>query len=660
MSLYLRAALLTLLAGLLACADGSVPTDGPDTAPTLSPRPRPELVEVLRQDVSAERHPSDGGGRAWLEEAESSPQPVEAGSTGRFVIVFEAGPLGVARNGTVFLQASAFWGWSPPQDLDPDLPGYTEVTTQAENFEVSTTTYGDNLLAVQIQERPMEPGERLRFVYGAGPAGARVDHYAEQASRIWIAVDGDGDGVRGLVPDSPTVAISAADPARLVLRQPSISRPGERIRLTVAVVDLLGNAGRAVRMTVRLTSVPDGLELPRTLELVPADGGSSVVEVATPTTGVFRILAETDGGLRGESNPLFVTPKLPRVLWADLHGHSSLSDGTQTPQGYFRYARDVAGLDVVALTDHDHWGMQPIALHPPLWESIRRATAQFHEPHRFVTLLGYEWTNWLHGHRHVLYFTDQGEVFSSLDRDYEHPSQLWAALRGLPALTFAHHSAGEPIPTNWTIRPDPELEPVTEIVSVHGSSEAMDSPGLIRGALAGNFARDALDRGYQLGFIGSGDSHDGHPGLAGLASPSSGLAALVTEDLTREGVRAALKARRVYATNGPRILLHVTLDGRPMGSQSDGDVDPGSSHELIAMILTEKPISRVDIVRSGSIEESISITDDRILFRLEETVPALAAGEYLYVRVLQIDGGAAWSSPFFGPPDSTRDTKSGR
>jgi hypothetical protein len=34
--------------------------------------------------------------------------------------------------------------------------------------------------------------------------------------------------------------------------------------------------------------------------------------------------------------------------------------------------------------------------------------------------------------------------------------------------------------------------------------------------------------------------------------------------------------------------------------------------------------------------------------RLE--LSALAPGEFAYVRVVQRDDGAAWSSPFFGPP----------
>ena len=59
-----------------------------------------------------------------------------------------------------------------------------------------------------------------------------------------------------------------------------------------------------------------------------------------------------------------------------------------------------------------------MAVHPELWEEIRRETELFHRQDDFVTLLGYEWTSWIHGHRHVLYFSDQGLILSSIDRDY--------------------------------------------------------------------------------------------------------------------------------------------------------------------------------------------------------------------------------------------------
>ena len=54
---------------------------------------------------------------------------------------------------------------------------------------------------VHLDDRPiggraLAEGERVRIVYGAGPAGARADRYAERGSRFWVAVDGNADGVR--------------------------------------------------------------------------------------------------------------------------------------------------------------------------------------------------------------------------------------------------------------------------------------------------------------------------------------------------------------------------------------------------------------------------------------------------------------------------------
>ena len=87
--------------------------------------------------------------------------------------------------------------------------------------------------------------------------------------------------------------------------------------------------------------------------------------------------------------------------------------------------------------------------------------------------------------------------------DFDTPAELWDSLRGEPALTIAHHSAGGPIAVDWSFAPDPVLVPITEIVSVHGSSESLDSPGAIYSPVPGNFVRDVLARGYRLGFVGS-------------------------------------------------------------------------------------------------------------------------------------------------------------
>jgi hypothetical protein len=232
------------------------------------------------------------------------------------------------------------------------------------------------------------------------------------------------------------------------------------------------------------------------------------------------------------------------------------------------------------------------------------------------------------------------------------PDALWARLAGQPALTFAHHSAGGPVATNWHYRPPEDLEPITEVVSIHGSSEAPDAPVPIYDSVPGNYVRDVLDAGLRLGFIGSGDGHDGHPGLTRLGAPggTGGLAAILSESLTRAGVLDALRNRSVYATNGHRIWLDVRIDGHPMGSMLDTSADrgpdaTGTTHNLVIRVVGTAPILRVDLIRSGQTLSLPGSGEDA--WSLDRKIPQLLPGEYQYVRVVQEDGGAAWSSPIY-------------
>lgn len=627
-----------MLALAFGCRSRPRERAGP-AAGTGSPGARPDIVESLRADLRAARHPADGGGRAWIEKG---PRAVVAGGAATWTLVYEAGPRGIAAGGMLFLQVSPFWGWSTPQVDREDDAGYTKVTTDARGVTLVPSTVDQQLLGIRVEGRALAAGKRVRIEYGAGPPGARADRFAERGSRFWFAVDGDGDGVRGLLADSPAVDVVPGPPERLVVTAPSVARPGEKLPLHLAVLDAEGDAWPSVEGEVTLRATGAGAEMSSRVRLAAADRGCRRIDVVARSEGVVRFEAEGPRSLQGSSNPLVVSASLPRIYWGDLHAHSALSDGTGTPEDAFRYARDVAALDAFALTDHDHWGMQPLATHPALWEEIRAQVRAFHEPGRFVTLLGYEWTSWIHGHRHVLYFGDEGRVLDSVDPAFDTPQKLWAALRGQPALTIAHHTAGGPIAADWSIPPDPALEPVTEVASVHGSSEAADSPGVIYDAVAGNFARDALGRGYRLGFVGSGDGHDGHPGLAHLASHAGGLVAILADELTRDGVLAALRARRVYATNGPRIVLHATLDRAPMGAA----VPASGTRELEVLVVGTAPLERVDVVRGGKVARTFAGTGSAEM-RVAERVTGLAAGDYVYVRAVQQDGGAAWSSPFF-------------
>ncbi len=660
LSLYLGLAWMGTACGSESDPSDSVPGQPPrrlevDERRGLSSDAKLDTLALLREDLADTRHPSDGGGRAWVEsvvDQTGAATTLHAGGLGRINVVYEAGELGIEPGGGVYLLISPYWDWDNPQDRKPSMRGYTQIESLAKGIVARSGWRGGGLLPIEIKGRKLEAGEQIRITYGAGPALARVDSMAEQGSQIWIAVDGDGDGVRSLIEEPATVDVLPAAPAQIFVALPTTARPGESVEIKISVLDEVGNAGIPFAGEISLEAT-GGLELPRTIHFLPKHQGRRTIETRATKTGVQRVsaglkLSEQPLPFFTTSNPMIVEDEIPRLLWADLHGHSQLTDGTGTVEDFFVYARDVAGLDVVSLTDHDHWGARFLDASPKMWREIRENVIRFHDPGSFVTLLGYEWTSWLHGHRHVIYFDDDGDVLSTLDPEYETPAQLWAGLRGSSAMTFAHHSAGGPISTNWAYRPPPEIEPVTEITSVHGSSEAMDSPARIYNPVPGNFVRDMLDAGFRFGFIGSGDSHDGHPGLSQLASPGrGGLAAIFSEQLSREGVREALRSRRVYATNGARIYLDVTIDGKPMGSTLPGiaSAAEGATQRLRIRVVSESELKRVIIIRSGQ-RSRIKISGGTEWTEEREIRP-LRPGEYHYIRVHQSDGGVAWSSPIY-------------
>ena len=643
--------------GLLLLLTACEPHGEPGPVPTSEDprRPRQEVVETLKADLEAQRHVADGGGTATLT---VQPETLTAGGLGSFELTFVTGPHGIAVGGAIYLQISPFWAWSTPQSERSGEPGFTRAVTDADGVRLRLETVDRMLLAAHVEGRALRSGEIVRLHYGAGEAQALVDRFAERGERLWLAVDGDGDGVRRLLEHPPTVDIGPGAAARMVAFLPSTARPGESVRLHVSVLDGWGNSRVPFHGTVWVESEGHREAFTLTVE----DRGTLILPWKVGEPGVYQpqIRVEqgesTDAPLQTETNPMLVAESAPAVYWGDLQIHSNRSDGTGMPADLYVYGRDVARLDVMSVTDHDHWGMRFLDRDPATWQAIQEVTESFHEPGRFVTIRGFEWTHWIHGHRHVLVFDrDPLPILSSLDERYDHPTELWQALRGRQALTIAHHSAGGPIATDWTIPPDPVLEPVTEVVSVHGSSEAQDSPKLIYRPVPGNFVRDgALGRGYRLGFVGSTDGHDGHPGLAHLAGASGGLVAVWADTLTRADVLAALRARRTYATSGPRILLRVLLGGYRMGQElvvRDRRILPGARDRipmdestLWVQVLAPSAIERVDLVQAGRVEP-VPCDGRECSFVVEPA--SLRSGDFLYVRAVQSDGHFAVSSPFY-------------
>ncbi len=681
-----------------------LPDDWNEQHPILSPNAKIEahFASLAEREVVA--NPADGAGRAWLEAVQAIdseagtmtgtmagtmtgamtgttnwrrpagedgagalPPTVPASSAQRIEIVFEVGPQGIDEGGLLFVMPEPFWSWSPAQVEDPNALGFTTATSRSPGVDLVALTTGATF---RIEGRALAPNEMIDIVVGAGPRGTIVDEFAERGSEILIAVDADGDGIRAWIEDSARIDIAARSGVGIVAFGPAQVAPGDTVEVHVSIYDARGNLARwpranredseAASLSFTLESIGgpslEVLGLNDSIdEAAVADGPYQFRFDAPTEEGTIRLSLRGRGALEGfdvDVNPIVVRRSAKRLIWADLHGHSQLSDGTGTPRDYFSYARDVARLDAIALTDHDHWGIRPLDESPKRAARILRTALEFHKPGRFVTIPGYEWTSWLHGHRHVLYFDEEAPIHSSIDFATDRPDELWEALRGQRVLTFAHHSAGEPVATNWSFRPDPVLEPLTEISSIHGMSEAADAPLPVYGAIPGNFVRDVLLRGARLGFIGSGDSHDGHPGLAQLAAAGqSGLAGIFTETLDRSGLLEAMRARRTFATNGIRPWLSVSIDETFMGGSLPASTDPEISHRLQIRYEGTAPVERVDLIRGDRIAHLEAATvvrdeNDRSI-DFEREIPRLVPGEFHYVRIIEQGGGVAWSSPIF-------------
>jgi hypothetical protein len=332
------------------------------------------------------------------------------------------------------------------------------------------------------------------------------------------------------------------------------------------------------------------------------------------------------------------------VLFGDLHQHTAHSDGCGSAEDLWIAARDRRGLDFAAVTDHDRFCRR--SLGPATWQYLCQVADDFDEPGRFAAVRGYEFTGARHpgpGHKCV-YFGDSAPERVP-DKEV---AAVFAAAREHGGIAVPHH-------VGWTGgdfgRHDPAVQPVWELCSVHGCYEreggCAGRPPRADAVVPGQFIRDALDAGLRFGFIASTDHHglDWHHGIAPRRNPlTCGLACVIDAEPTRDGILAALRARRCYGTSGARIHLRVEVDGAPMGSELPADC----GGEILVEVDSGEgaPVARVVLVTRES-ERVLGGGRDPALAVRTEVPAADRPGAYFYVRVELADGEQAWASPFW-------------
>ncbi len=508
----------------------------------------------------------------WRGSAEISPvDPVKAGTVGTWTIRYRTGVAGIDEGGRIRIAWRSVSDWPAPQFDDPAAPNYVSVRNSGRATFVPT--FGgtgirpwSRALTIRIIEEALAPGDEVIIVLGdtsGGSPGMRAQTHPEHPFRFKLDVDPFGTALFEPVADL-TLDITGGAAARLELVAPSDAVAGEPFRLQVRALDLWGNPDPAYTGTIALTS--DGASgLPETYSYTVEDAGVHWFDgVTVDAPGIARITAsDAELDATASSNPIEVHASAPERYryWGDIHGQTEETVGTGTIRGFFEYARDVAGVQVAAHQGND------FQITPELWDELCERVEEYNAPGDFVTFHGYEWSgNTTAGGDHNVYLkqprTPQRSSHTQIadKRDEEHDrypiTRLHESNRDRDDMLIVPHIGGRRADIQWH---EPALEPAIEIASQWGRFEW--------------FAKEALERGYKVGFTGGSDDHSARQGWS---SPTlahngvrGGLTAFRAPDLTRDAIWNALRTRSLYGTSGPRILIDFDVNGHEIGSECE-------------------------------------------------------------------------------------------
>ena len=489
--------------------------------------------------------------------------PFVAGSLTTITQTWTAGSRGIAPGGGIWVARHFNTVYGAFQTDDPAGEDYVTVATSDADavFEAETIMargpHGgfrtpEPAVAFRVIGGAVDPGETVTVTYGdtsGGGPGLRVTTVSGEHVPMPLYVDIDGSGDWFMLPLQP-FEIVGAKATGVHGFAPSVVAAGEPFEVSVRAEDDWYN---------RATGDIPGFEVwvDGAVAATTEAGGEPIqtVELTIDEVGPHWIdLRSMDGTLVGEANPVLVEEAPERrIYWGDTHGHSGYAEGIGTVDYFMRFARDDARLDYVTHSEHD------TALDEAEWRLMRDTVSQYDAPGQFIPYLGYEWTvrAWTGGgHHNVLFRTTEGrERVSALE--YPTLSSLYQGLREKhdPAdvVVIPHaHNPGD------ARNSDPVLEPLIEVMSMHGTFEW--------------FIRNYLGNGHQVGFVAASDDHLSHPGYAAPSRNSlaqrGGLGAVLAPERSRDAIFDGMKARRTYATTGDRIILDVSLNGAGMGERT--------------------------------------------------------------------------------------------
>jgi len=533
---------------------------------------------------------------------------------------------------------------------------------------------------VTLLEGSLLPNDIIEIKLIGGRAQTFTDNF-----RFVFFVDHDGDGVFGRLPGFSYVKVLPEKAEHLRLLVPSLVKRGEEYPLRVQVMDKYNNYIREYQDFLKITSTD--------VEEVSRRGQRRMLK--SQLRGLHRVKAVgTKGAISGISPPFFVSDRTFKyhIFWGSIHNHSCLGDGYGNLDFIYHYARDVSGLDFCSVSEHAGF------LTINKWAEMQRVAEKYNQPGEFVTFLGCEWNPPDIGVELNYYYPDdKGPLLPSpllrylsyRNMDYvpdvertlkdKNVENAWAELKKRGGIVVLHCSGrrkAKEVNLN-ILKKYRNCVTLMEIYSEWGASEYFNNPRSPSKEFAAerddclHFQR-ALALGLRTGVIGDGDDHVGMPGslntLPHRISPNiwknalmhpAGLAAVYARELSREGIFDALRNRRCYGTSGSRIFLDFRLGNHLMGEEIniEKEKELWSKRELWVKVGGTAPIEKISIIRNGKEIYYLKGMGDTAEFKYidrdkaSEVVKLSPLYEssliYYYLRVVQVDGEMAWSSPIW-------------
>jgi hypothetical protein len=345
-----------------------------------------------------------------------------------------------------------------------------------------------------------------------------------------------------------------------------------------------------------------------------------------------------------------------QILRGDTHRHTELSlDFRAVPDGsaldFYRYVLDAADLDFGLITDHQAGGDREY-----WWWYTEKLADLFYSPERYIPLFGYERSvaypnghrNIIHARRgieHIPFFMDLDETPMRMHNvctyvTADDTELVYEALRKSGGISIPHTSATN-MGTDWRDN-DPEVEPLVEIFqgdrySYEAEGAPLTDPGAEEGTTQvdqiepAGFVANAWDRGYRLGVVASSDHLSTHISYAMVWA----------RERTRHAVLDAMKARHTYGATD-NIILEFWIGEQFMGDEfSSDDVPP-----ILVRAVGTGPVAAVDLIRNNRSIYRSGGGGPEVEVTYLDTAPEPGTSFY-YVRLEQVDGNVAWSSPIW-------------